>query len=155
MQWHLQIVTLFRAYFGGDFSENSIKNNFVLIYELMDEILDYGIPQVCIQAHIQRVHLVAWFGVLQATVAGRMRADSVCMVELIAGSASAGGGPQCPEAVRVSEGLCHGGHEAAQTAGGSQLHLAGSHATRSTRMPSGVRRSSDLTLHKRSVLCRS
>ena len=41
-----QIVTLFRAYFGGDFSENSIKNNFVLIYELMDETLDYGIPQV-------------------------------------------------------------------------------------------------------------
>ena len=43
---HVQVVTLFRAYFGGDFSENSIKNNFVLIYELMDEILDYGIPQV-------------------------------------------------------------------------------------------------------------
>ena len=42
----VQVVTLFRAYFGGDFSENSIKNNFVLIYELMDEILDFGIPQV-------------------------------------------------------------------------------------------------------------
>lgn len=40
-----QIVTLFRAYFGGEFSELSIKNNFVLIYELMDEILDFGIPQ--------------------------------------------------------------------------------------------------------------
>lgn len=40
-----QIVTLFRAYFGGEFSELSIKNNFVLLYELMDEILDFGIPQ--------------------------------------------------------------------------------------------------------------
>lgn len=37
---------MFRAYFGGEFSELSIKNNFVLIYELMDEILDFGIPQV-------------------------------------------------------------------------------------------------------------
>ena len=39
------MVNLFRAYFGGEFSELSIKNNFVLIYELMDEILDFGIPQ--------------------------------------------------------------------------------------------------------------
>ena len=37
---------MFQAYFGGEFSELSIKNNFVLIYELMDEILDFGIPQV-------------------------------------------------------------------------------------------------------------
>ena len=39
------MVNLFRAYFGGEFSELSIRNNFVLIYELMDEILDFGIPQ--------------------------------------------------------------------------------------------------------------
>ena len=43
----LQVVTLFKSYFGGDFSEQSIKNNFVLIYELLDETLDYGYPQVC------------------------------------------------------------------------------------------------------------
>ena len=42
----VQVVNLFRAYFGGEFSEVSIRNNFVLIYELMDEVLDYGIPQV-------------------------------------------------------------------------------------------------------------
>jgi len=39
-------VTLFKSYFGGEFSEQSIKNNFVLIYELLDETLDYGYPQV-------------------------------------------------------------------------------------------------------------
>ena len=42
----VQIVTLFKSYFGGDFSEQSIKNNFVLIYELLDETLDFGYPQV-------------------------------------------------------------------------------------------------------------
>lgn len=41
-----QVVTLFKAYFGGDFSVEAIKRNFVLIYELLDEIMDYGIPQV-------------------------------------------------------------------------------------------------------------
>lgn len=39
-------MTLFKSYFGGEFSEQSIKNNFVLIYELLDETLDYGYPQV-------------------------------------------------------------------------------------------------------------
>ena len=42
----LQIVALFKNYFGGEFSEQSIKSNFVLIYELLDEILDFGYPQV-------------------------------------------------------------------------------------------------------------
>lgn len=42
-----QVVTLFKSYFGGEFSEQSIKSNFVLIYELLDEIMDFGYPQVC------------------------------------------------------------------------------------------------------------
>lgn len=47
-QWKyiFQVVKLFKSYFGGDFSEQSIKGNFVLIYELLDETLDYGYPQV-------------------------------------------------------------------------------------------------------------
>jgi hypothetical protein len=42
-----QVVTLFKSYFGGEFTEQSIKSNFVLIYELLDEIMDFGYPQVC------------------------------------------------------------------------------------------------------------
>lgn len=42
----VQVVTLCKSYFGGEFSEQSIKNNFVLIYELLDEIMDFGYPQV-------------------------------------------------------------------------------------------------------------
>ena len=30
----------------GKISEENVKNNFVLIYELLDEIVDFGYPQV-------------------------------------------------------------------------------------------------------------
>ena len=33
-----QEVALFKSYFGGAFDEDSIQNNFVLIYELLDGI---------------------------------------------------------------------------------------------------------------------
>ncbi|KAF8337881.1 Mu homology domain-containing protein [Cantharellus anzutake] len=36
--------TIARSYFGK-LDEESVKNNFVLIYELIDEILDFGYPQ--------------------------------------------------------------------------------------------------------------
>lgn len=41
-----KMVDLFRAYFGNKFDESEIKRNFVLIYELLDEIIDYGYPQI-------------------------------------------------------------------------------------------------------------
>ncbi|KAK7206202.1 Mu homology domain-containing protein [Myxozyma melibiosi] len=39
-----KIVTLGRSYFGK-FDEEAVKNNFTLIYELLDEIMDFGYPQ--------------------------------------------------------------------------------------------------------------
>ncbi|KAL6058727.1 AP-2 complex subunit mu [Balamuthia mandrillaris] len=39
------VLSVFRAYFDGKVTEETIRNNFVLIYELLDEILDYGYPQ--------------------------------------------------------------------------------------------------------------
>ena len=42
----LQLVDLVRAYCNGEFSEEVVKGNFVLIYELLDEVLDHGYPQV-------------------------------------------------------------------------------------------------------------
>lgn len=39
-----KMVSVLESYFGN-ISEESVKNNFVLIYELLDEILDYGYPQ--------------------------------------------------------------------------------------------------------------
>ena len=41
-----KVVEIFKAYFGGEFDENSIRKNFVLIYELLDEIMDFGFPQI-------------------------------------------------------------------------------------------------------------
>ncbi|KAG6396938.1 hypothetical protein SASPL_143097 [Salvia splendens] len=41
----VEAVTLFKSYFGGSFDEDAIRNNFVLIYELLDEIMDFGYPQ--------------------------------------------------------------------------------------------------------------
>mmetsp|Transcript_4563 Transcript_4563/g.13468 ORF Transcript_4563/g.13468 Transcript_4563/m.13468 type:complete len:435 (+) Transcript_4563:57-1361(+) len=41
-----KMVEIFRAYFGGSFDENQVRRNFVLIYELLDEIIDYGYPQI-------------------------------------------------------------------------------------------------------------
>ncbi|GAC95247.1 hypothetical protein PHSY_002822 [Pseudozyma hubeiensis SY62] len=40
-----RVITIGRSYFGGKFDEEAVKNNFVLIYELLDEILDFGYPQ--------------------------------------------------------------------------------------------------------------
>lgn len=39
-------MQLFKSYFGGTFNETAIKNNFVLIYELLDETIDFGYPQI-------------------------------------------------------------------------------------------------------------
>lgn len=40
----LKMCNIMQSYFGK-ISEENIKNNFVLIYELLDEILDFGYPQ--------------------------------------------------------------------------------------------------------------
>lgn len=40
------LVDLFRSYFEGALNENSVKRNFVLIYELLEETMDFGFPQL-------------------------------------------------------------------------------------------------------------
>ena len=36
------MVSLFKAYFGGDVNESRIRNNFTIVYELLDETMDHG-----------------------------------------------------------------------------------------------------------------
>ncbi|XP_064641863.1 AP-2 complex subunit mu isoform X1 [Lineus longissimus] len=43
-QFLVRMCEVMQSYFGK-ISEENIKNNFVLIYELLDEILDFGYPQ--------------------------------------------------------------------------------------------------------------
>lgn len=39
-----RFISISRSYFGK-LEEEAVKNNFILIYELLDEILDFGYPQ--------------------------------------------------------------------------------------------------------------
>ena len=41
----LRLLRYFKSYFGGASDEDAIRNNFVLIYELLDETMDFGYPQ--------------------------------------------------------------------------------------------------------------
>ena len=41
-----QLIILCKAFFNSEFNENNIRKNFVLIYELLDEVMDYGLPQI-------------------------------------------------------------------------------------------------------------
>ena len=43
VQFLYTIISICKSYFG-DFDENNIKKHFVLVYELLDEIMDFGIP---------------------------------------------------------------------------------------------------------------
>jgi len=45
-EYMFQLIKILKAYLGEDFDENSMRNNMTLIYELMDETMDFGYPQV-------------------------------------------------------------------------------------------------------------
>jgi len=49
--WHTVYYTAWLIFskliFEGKFDEHGIHNNFVLAYELLDEVLDFGYPQNC------------------------------------------------------------------------------------------------------------
>ncbi len=40
------MIRLFKSYFEVEFDADSLKNNMTLIYELMDETMDFGFPQI-------------------------------------------------------------------------------------------------------------
>ncbi|CCI42631.1 unnamed protein product [Albugo candida] len=46
-QFLYQLNGIFKEYFGKKYSEESIRDNFTLVYELLDETVDYGYPQNC------------------------------------------------------------------------------------------------------------
>ncbi|KAJ1404906.1 clathrin assembly complex, medium subunit, partial [Ochromonadaceae sp. CCMP2298] len=41
-----KLTTVFKDYFG-ELEEESIRDNFVVVYELLDETMDFGYPQTC------------------------------------------------------------------------------------------------------------
>lgn len=46
-EYLFQKIRILQAYLGDDFDENSMRSNMTLIYELMDETMDFGYPQNC------------------------------------------------------------------------------------------------------------
>jgi AP-2 complex subunit mu-1 len=45
-QFLYRMIEIFRAYFGGRFDEETVRKHYVVVYELFDECMDYGYPQV-------------------------------------------------------------------------------------------------------------
>eukprot|EP01069_Polyplicarium_translucidae_P003469 Polyplicarium_translucidae@DN2318_c0_g1_i2.p1 len=41
-----KFINILRSYFGGTVDENNVRKNFVLAYELLDEVADFGYPQI-------------------------------------------------------------------------------------------------------------
>ena len=46
MQFLYSLVTLCKSYFNGEINEDGVRKNFALIYELLDEVMDFGFPQI-------------------------------------------------------------------------------------------------------------
>lgn len=50
-----KLIFLLKSYFDGKLTEESLKDNFALVYELLDEIVDFGFPQNCEPAVLKSI----------------------------------------------------------------------------------------------------
>lgn len=50
------LYQVFKDYFG-EIEEESIRDNFVVVYELLDETMDFGYPQTC-ESRILREYVI-------------------------------------------------------------------------------------------------
>lgn len=46
LEYLYQKIRVLQAYLGEKFTEDKVRNNFTLLYELFDETIDFGYPQV-------------------------------------------------------------------------------------------------------------
>ena len=86
-----ELVKVLKSYFG-DFTEESIRNNFVLIYELLDEVLDYGYPQNC-STDVLKMYITQQGD----KSAADLKAQAQAVTIQATGAISAQGGDQVPE----------------------------------------------------------
>jgi AP-2 complex subunit mu-1 len=47
IEYLLQKTRILKSYLGEDFDDESVQGSFTLIYELLDETMDFGYPQNC------------------------------------------------------------------------------------------------------------
>lgn len=46
-EYLLQKIRILKSYLGEEFDDESVQGSFTLVYELLDETMDYGFPQNC------------------------------------------------------------------------------------------------------------
>lgn len=46
-EYLIQMVRVLKSYLGDNFTDDSLRGNFTLVYELFDEMMDNGYPQNC------------------------------------------------------------------------------------------------------------
>lgn len=47
LEYLLQKIRILKSYLGEEFDDESVQGSFTLVYELLDETMDYGFPQNC------------------------------------------------------------------------------------------------------------
>jgi len=52
------LIELFKGYFQS-FEEEAIRDNFVAVYELFDEMMDYGVPQITAKSQLEKLVCVS------------------------------------------------------------------------------------------------
>lgn len=73
-----RVVDIFKSYFDGAFDEDAIRNHFVLTYELLDEILDFGYPQNC-STDVLRLYITQGQGKLRTE---KMKQDKISKITI-------------------------------------------------------------------------
>eukprot|EP01097_Dermamoeba_algensis_P003318 TRINITY_DN2336_c0_g1_i1.p1 TRINITY_DN2336_c0_g1~~TRINITY_DN2336_c0_g1_i1.p1 ORF type:complete len:448 (+),score=88.52 TRINITY_DN2336_c0_g1_i1:69-1412(+) len=81
-----KFVDIFKKYWGGYFTEEGVRNNFVLIYELLDEMVDYGVPQNCGEEML-KVHITQK-GTFSKKNVKKLEAETKKALEQITGKVS-------------------------------------------------------------------
>lgn len=69
-----QLDRILVAYLGEGYSETEVRNNFTLVYELLDEVLDAGYPQTC---EVDALKLLVNLGAAHGAGAGPASASSL------------------------------------------------------------------------------
>jgi AP-2 complex subunit mu-1 len=68
LEYLFQKIRILRSYIGEAFDDDSVRSNFTLVYELFDETMDYGYPQICAVDVLQRyIKSTGWGDFFKAT----------------------------------------------------------------------------------------
>ena len=79
VQFLYDFINVCKAYFAGEFNEATIRKNFALIYELLDEVMDYGYPQL-LDADLLKMYITQGKVMKEETNIEKLK-NQLCKVE--------------------------------------------------------------------------